>query len=183
MKNTESIFGCWIKKNQAFLHPDSLVVFNGSTNIIRGFKHIEILGNLSQRECTTVFYDVMNNHTDNYYFRVEVKNPDWENTYQYNPINISVSGKQGSTVNYLFCCYIFKNYSLIMIHDYKVTKYLYNKTDYMVSLTDKQNVSIDTSQIFALLIDLTNSVRLYRSSHRNKVKISESGMIFNKILS
>uniref|UniRef100_A0A8C1ZQC6 Ig-like domain-containing protein n=1 Tax=Cyprinus carpio TaxID=7962 RepID=A0A8C1ZQC6_CYPCA len=68
MKNTEHIFSCWIKKNQAFLHPESLVVFNGSSNIIRGFHHIEILGNLSQRECTTVFYDVMNNHTDNYYF-------------------------------------------------------------------------------------------------------------------
>uniref|UniRef100_A0A8C1NIQ9 Ig-like domain-containing protein n=1 Tax=Cyprinus carpio TaxID=7962 RepID=A0A8C1NIQ9_CYPCA len=91
MKNTERIFSCWIKKNQAFLHPESLVVFNESSNILRGFHHIEILGNLSQRECTTVFYDVMNNHTDNYYFRVEMKNPDWKNTYQYNPINISVS--------------------------------------------------------------------------------------------
>lgn len=101
MKNTEHIFSCWIKKNQAFLHPESLVVFNGSSNIIRGFHHIEILGNLSQRECTTVFYDVMNNHTDNYYFRVEMKNPDWKNTYQYNPINISVSGKLDSTVNYI----------------------------------------------------------------------------------
>uniref|UniRef100_A0A8C2IRI5 Ig-like domain-containing protein n=1 Tax=Cyprinus carpio TaxID=7962 RepID=A0A8C2IRI5_CYPCA len=91
MKNTERIFSCWIKKNQAVLHPESLVVFNGSSNILRGFHHIEILGNLSQRECTTVFYDVMNNHTDSYYFRVEMKNPDWKNTYQYNPINISVS--------------------------------------------------------------------------------------------
>uniref|UniRef100_A0A8C1ZQH1 Ig-like domain-containing protein n=1 Tax=Cyprinus carpio TaxID=7962 RepID=A0A8C1ZQH1_CYPCA len=73
LKNAESIFGCWIKKNHAFLQPDSLVVFNGSTNIIKGFSHIEILGNLSQSGCTTVFYDVMNNHTDNYYFRVEMK--------------------------------------------------------------------------------------------------------------
>ncbi|XP_050956890.1 B-cell receptor CD22-like [Labeo rohita] len=92
LKNTNTIFGCWIKKNSAFLKTDSLVVFNGSTNIIKGFNHIEILGNLSQRECTTVFYDVMNNHTDNYYFRVEMKNPEeWKWTYAENPVYISVS--------------------------------------------------------------------------------------------
>lgn len=95
LKNAESIFGCWIKKNHAFLQQDSLVVFNGSTNIIKGFSNIEILGNLSQSGCTTVFYDVMNNHTDNYYFRVEMKTPSqyWKYTYQYNPIYISVSSK------------------------------------------------------------------------------------------
>uniref|UniRef100_A0A8C2IP03 Ig-like domain-containing protein n=1 Tax=Cyprinus carpio TaxID=7962 RepID=A0A8C2IP03_CYPCA len=96
LKNAKSIFGCWIKKNHAFLQPDSLVVFNGSTNIIKGFSHIEILGNLSQSGCTTVFYDVMNNHTDNYYFRVEMKTTIqskkyWNYTYRYIPINISVS--------------------------------------------------------------------------------------------
>uniref|UniRef100_A0A8C1HT21 Si:dkeyp-28d2.4 n=2 Tax=Cyprinus carpio TaxID=7962 RepID=A0A8C1HT21_CYPCA len=95
LKNAKSIFGCWIKKNHAFLQPDSLVVFNGSTNIIKGFSHIEILGNLSQSGCTTVFYDVMNNHTDNYYFRVEMKTtiPSkkyWNYTYRYIPINISL---------------------------------------------------------------------------------------------
>ncbi len=110
LKNAESIFGFWIKKNHAFLQPDSLVVFNGSTNIIKGFSHIEILGNLSQRECTTVFYDVMNNHTDNYYFRVEMKNPVqskkyWNYTYRYNPINISVSSKWDLHLNYIVLLY------------------------------------------------------------------------------
>ncbi len=97
LKNAESIFGCWIKKDHAFLNSDSLVVLNGSTNIIKGFSNIEILGNLSQRECTTVFYDVMNNHTDNYYFRVEMKPVDWKYTYDENPIHISVSGKWSSS--------------------------------------------------------------------------------------
>ncbi|KAK9953460.1 hypothetical protein ABG768_017449 [Culter alburnus] len=90
LTNTENIFGFWMKKNQSFLSRES-IVFNGSTNIIKGFSRIEILGNLSQRECTTVFYDVMNNHSDNYYFRVETKPSVWKYTYTENPINISVS--------------------------------------------------------------------------------------------
>lgn len=121
LKNAESIFGCWVKKNHAFLKPDSLVVFNGSTNIIKGFSHIKMLGNLSQRECTTVFYDVMKNHTDNYYFRVEIKNPIqsqkyWDYTYQYNPIYISVSGKWDLHCK-LYCSFIW-NYSGIMIYNH-----------------------------------------------------------------
>ncbi|CAM4721730.1 unnamed protein product [Leuciscus chuanchicus] len=69
LKNAESIFGFWIKHDRVYLQPWALVVYNGSTNISKGFSRIEITGNLSQRECTTVFYDVMNNHSDNYYFR------------------------------------------------------------------------------------------------------------------
>ncbi|XP_043082421.1 myelin-associated glycoprotein-like isoform X1 [Puntigrus tetrazona] len=95
LKNAESIFGCWLKGNHAFLQHNSLVVFNGSTNRIKGFNHLEILGNLSQSKCTTVFYDIMNNHTDKYYFRVEIKNPIqsdryWNYTYQNYPVYISV---------------------------------------------------------------------------------------------
>uniref|UniRef100_A0A8C2CS10 Ig-like domain-containing protein n=1 Tax=Cyprinus carpio TaxID=7962 RepID=A0A8C2CS10_CYPCA len=90
LKDTENIFGCWMKKNHAFLSQDSLVVFNGTSNIIKGFNYIEILGNLSQLECTTVFYDVMNNHTDNYYFRVEIIRVNWMYTYT-SPIYLSVS--------------------------------------------------------------------------------------------
>ncbi|XDV47264.1 hypothetical protein PO909_016947 [Leuciscus waleckii] len=89
LKNAESIFGFWIK-NYPFPKPWALVVYNGSTNISKGFSRIEITGNLSQRECTTVFYDVMNNHSDNYYFRVEINSPDWKYSYV-NPIMISVS--------------------------------------------------------------------------------------------
>ncbi|XP_048029718.1 sialoadhesin-like [Megalobrama amblycephala] len=89
LMNTDTVFGFWMKKYQSFLNPGSLVVFNGSSNIITGFSHIEILGNLSQHECTTVFYDVMKNHSDNYYFRVET-NTGQKYTYQ-NPIYISVS--------------------------------------------------------------------------------------------
>ncbi|KAK9953463.1 hypothetical protein ABG768_017452 [Culter alburnus] len=91
LKITERLFGFWIKKNHSLQSLESLVVFNGSSNITKGFSHIEILGNLSQCECTTVFYDVMNNHSDKYYFRVEIMPSDWKYTYSDNPINISVS--------------------------------------------------------------------------------------------
>ncbi|XP_048029706.1 sialic acid-binding Ig-like lectin 12 isoform X2 [Megalobrama amblycephala] len=90
LKSTERLFGFWMKKNHDFKISKNLV-FNGKTNIIRGFNNIEILGNLSQRECTTVFYDVMKNHSDNYYFRVETKPSVWNYTYSDNPIYISVS--------------------------------------------------------------------------------------------
>ncbi|KAK9953461.1 hypothetical protein ABG768_017450 [Culter alburnus] len=91
LKNTESFFGFWMKKNHDF--KISHFVFNGKTNKTSGFNNIEILGNLSQRGCTTVFYDVMNNHSDKYYFRVETKSSDWKYTYIDNPIEISVSDK------------------------------------------------------------------------------------------
>ncbi|XP_077101529.1 B-cell receptor CD22 [Siphateles boraxobius] len=90
LKKAGSIFGVWIKHGHAFREPANLVVYNGSTNISTGFSRIEITGNLSQRECTTVFYDVMNNHSDNYFFRVEIDPQDWNYPYQ-NPINIYVS--------------------------------------------------------------------------------------------
>ncbi|XP_052399127.1 B-cell receptor CD22-like [Carassius gibelio] len=90
LKNTKNISGCWMKKDHAFLNPESLVVFNGTSNTIKGFNYIEIIGNLSQLDCTTVFYDVMNNHTDNYYFRVEMKPVNWYYSYT-SPSYISVS--------------------------------------------------------------------------------------------
>ncbi|XP_051738791.1 sialic acid-binding Ig-like lectin 12 [Ctenopharyngodon idella] len=90
LKNAKSVFGFWIKKDHVLSNSGRLIVFDGSANITKGFSRIEILGNLSQGECSTVFYDVMNNHSDNYYFRVETNMPGQKYTYQ-NPINISVS--------------------------------------------------------------------------------------------
>ncbi|KAI2645696.1 Myelin-associated glycoprotein [Labeo rohita] len=91
LKNTKTIFGCWIKNHLAYDLTKCLVVFDKSSNITRGFNQIEMLGNLSQHGCTSVFYNVMNNLSDNFYFRVEMKNPvEWKWTYEYSPIYISV---------------------------------------------------------------------------------------------
>jgi len=98
LRRATRISGIWIKHYHAFREPGSLVVYNGSTNITTGFNRIEITGNLSQLDCTTVFYDMMSNHSDNYYFRVEIM-PDWLYSYQ-NASNILVSGEWGSILYY-----------------------------------------------------------------------------------
>ncbi|XP_051537774.1 B-cell receptor CD22-like isoform X2 [Myxocyprinus asiaticus] len=93
LKTADITFGCWIKETDHFdlTKPDN-IVFNGSQNIIRGFSHIEMLGNVSQRECTTVFYDIMKNHSDIYYFRLQMEpNKVFRATFVNSPINISVS--------------------------------------------------------------------------------------------
>ncbi|XP_051738792.1 myelin-associated glycoprotein-like [Ctenopharyngodon idella] len=69
----KSINGIWLKNKSKFADTDSLIVFNSSENIIRGFSDIEMTGDLSERNCTTVFYNLMKNHSDLYYFRLEME--------------------------------------------------------------------------------------------------------------
>ncbi|KAG5268554.1 hypothetical protein AALO_G00213840 [Alosa alosa] len=69
---SKSINGLWIKGGKKF---DNLpVVFNGTTNITKLFERIEITGNLHQRDCTTIFYNVNQSHADKYHFRTEMTN-------------------------------------------------------------------------------------------------------------
>ncbi|XP_051971229.1 myelin-associated glycoprotein-like [Xyrauchen texanus] len=92
LKTADSIFACWLKNTDRFnlKKPDN-IVFNGSQNIIRGFSQIDLLGNVSQRECTTVFYDIRKNHSDNYYFRLQMEPNIFRATFIYSPVNIVVS--------------------------------------------------------------------------------------------
>ncbi|XP_039522628.1 sialic acid-binding Ig-like lectin 7 [Pimephales promelas] len=69
----KSIYGIWLKKKSQFADKDSFIAFNSSENIIRGFSDIQITGNLSERNCTTVFYNIMMNHSDLYFFRLEME--------------------------------------------------------------------------------------------------------------
>ncbi|XP_071270361.1 sialic acid-binding Ig-like lectin 7 isoform X4 [Salvelinus alpinus] len=60
--------GVWIKENPDFgLHPDN-VIFNSSETVNR-FQG-KITGNMSQKNCTTVFFNVTTNYT-RYFFRIE----------------------------------------------------------------------------------------------------------------
>ncbi|XP_051739018.1 myelin-associated glycoprotein-like [Ctenopharyngodon idella] len=68
-----SINGIWLKNKSQFAASDGFIAFNSSENIIRGFSDIQITGNLSERNCTTVFYNIMKNHSDLYYFRLEME--------------------------------------------------------------------------------------------------------------
>nr|XP_055037856.1 myelin-associated glycoprotein-like [Misgurnus anguillicaudatus] len=73
LQKTKQIYGIWLKKTHDFSKDKSSVVFNSSQNIIQGFRHIEMIGNLTERNCSTVFYNIMMNHSDPYYFRIEMK--------------------------------------------------------------------------------------------------------------
>ncbi|XP_038838644.1 sialic acid-binding Ig-like lectin 7 [Salvelinus namaycush] len=61
--------GVWIKENPDFgLHPDN-VIFNSSItdNRYQG----KITGNMSQKNCTTVFFNLTTSYTNRYFFRIE----------------------------------------------------------------------------------------------------------------
>ncbi|KAK9953458.1 hypothetical protein ABG768_017447 [Culter alburnus] len=72
-KKSESNYGIWLKNKSQFADSDSFIAFNSSKNIIRGFSDIQMTGNLTERNCTTVFYNIMKNHSDLYYFRLEME--------------------------------------------------------------------------------------------------------------
>uniref|UniRef100_A0A671NPQ0 Si:dkeyp-28d2.4 n=1 Tax=Sinocyclocheilus anshuiensis TaxID=1608454 RepID=A0A671NPQ0_9TELE len=70
-KRAKSIYGIWMKNKSQYASKDSFIAFNSSENIIRGFSDIKMTGDLNERNCTTVFYNIMMNHSDRYYFRLE----------------------------------------------------------------------------------------------------------------
>ncbi|XP_071026048.1 myelin-associated glycoprotein-like [Oncorhynchus clarkii lewisi] len=63
--------GVWIKGNPYFGgRPDS-VIFNSSETVNR--YQGKITGNMSQKNCTTVFFNVTTSYSDIYFFRIESK--------------------------------------------------------------------------------------------------------------
>ncbi|KAL0156953.1 hypothetical protein M9458_048199, partial [Cirrhinus mrigala] len=70
-KKANFIYGIWLKNKQ--FGQSSFTAFNSSKNVIRGFTDIKMTGNLKERNCTTVFYNIMKNHSDRYYFRLEME--------------------------------------------------------------------------------------------------------------
>ncbi|XP_038838523.1 sialic acid-binding Ig-like lectin 13 [Salvelinus namaycush] len=67
--STIPTFGVWIKESPDFgLHPDN-VIFNSSETVNR--YQGKITGNMSQKNCTTVFFNVTTSYTNKYFFRIE----------------------------------------------------------------------------------------------------------------
>ncbi|XP_071026050.1 sialic acid-binding Ig-like lectin 13 [Oncorhynchus clarkii lewisi] len=61
--------GVWIKGNQYFGERPDRVIFNSSETVNR--YQGTITGNMSQKNCTTVFFNVTTNYSDIYFFRIE----------------------------------------------------------------------------------------------------------------
>ncbi|XP_065150681.1 myelin-associated glycoprotein-like [Paramisgurnus dabryanus] len=93
LQKTKQIYGIWLKKTSRFGEDKSSVVFNSSQNIIQGFRHIEMIGNLTERNCSTVFYNIMMNHSDPYYFRIEMEPKVFRVTFNTNQTDASDSSK------------------------------------------------------------------------------------------
>ncbi|XP_064805691.1 B-cell receptor CD22-like isoform X3 [Oncorhynchus masou masou] len=68
-KATIPTFGVWIKKySDVYQYPGNVIFHsNGKVKIYQG----KITGNMSQNNCTTVFFNVTTNYTDKYYFRID----------------------------------------------------------------------------------------------------------------
>ncbi|XP_035862768.1 sialic acid-binding Ig-like lectin 14 isoform X2 [Sander lucioperca] len=67
--NTRTTFGVWIKNDKSFaLHPNN-VIFNSS--MVNNIYPMKITGDLSQKNCTTLFSSLITSYTDRYYFRIE----------------------------------------------------------------------------------------------------------------
>ncbi|KAL4000865.1 NACHT, LRR and PYD domains-containing protein 12 [Sarotherodon galilaeus] len=65
--STRKTFGVWIKSYHKVTRNN--VIFN-SSGAVSNYP-MSITGNLSQRDCTTLFSDLTTNYTDTYFFRVE----------------------------------------------------------------------------------------------------------------
>ena len=76
------------------------VVFS-SKNPVNSYP-MNITGNLSEKDCTTLFSSLIINYTNNYYFRIESKA--YNATAICDPLQITVKGKRGfvSFYNVLF---------------------------------------------------------------------------------
>ncbi|KAL4000858.1 fibroblast growth factor 11/12/13 [Sarotherodon galilaeus] len=67
--NTKKAFGVWIKNDSRFgIYPNN-VIFNSSGAV--SIYPMSITGNLSQRNCTTLFSNLTTTYTNTYFFRVE----------------------------------------------------------------------------------------------------------------
>lgn len=82
-------FGVWIKSHPEFKDKQFNVIYNSSkpTNSY----NMNITGNLRERNCTTVFFNVNSGQTDKYFFRIE--NRRFKATASCHPVHITVRGE------------------------------------------------------------------------------------------
>ncbi|KAI3354776.1 hypothetical protein L3Q82_004602 [Scortum barcoo] len=90
--NSRETFGVWIKSDSRFgINPNN-VVFNSTLTV--NIYTMNITGNLRQKNCTTLFYNLLTSHSDKYYFRIE--NKPFMATASCDPLQISVKDSPAS---------------------------------------------------------------------------------------
>ncbi|XP_073344156.1 sialic acid-binding Ig-like lectin 14 [Pagrus major] len=67
--NSREIFGVWFKNDHSFSNnPDNVIFHSNKRDNIYPMK---ITGNLSEKNCTTLFSSLITSYTNTYYFRIE----------------------------------------------------------------------------------------------------------------
>lgn len=89
-EETRKTFAVWIKTDPYPFNSLYSVIFNSSGTV--NTYPMNITGNLRQRNCTTLFSNLLTSYTDTYYFRIE--NEPFMATAVCDPLQISVKGKR-----------------------------------------------------------------------------------------
>ncbi|XP_037613404.1 B-cell receptor CD22-like [Sebastes umbrosus] len=84
--STRPTFGVWIKSSKKFYHERQNGIFNSSRK--NNKFPMSLTGDLSQKNCTTLFSSLITNYTDWYFFRI--KNGPFRATASCDPLQITV---------------------------------------------------------------------------------------------
>ncbi|XP_076617841.1 sialic acid-binding Ig-like lectin 14 isoform X1 [Chaetodon auriga] len=91
LNSTRPTFGVWINKDPMRLS-DTNVIFNSSRAV--NTYPVSLTGDLSQKNCTTLFSNLTKGHTSTYFFRIE--NRPYLATAVCNPVQIAVKDSPAS---------------------------------------------------------------------------------------
>ncbi|XP_047204895.1 sialic acid-binding Ig-like lectin 13 isoform X3 [Girardinichthys multiradiatus] len=67
--NSRPIYGVWMKGGLNFASDPNIVIFNSSKSV--NIYQLEMIGNLTEKNCTTLFPDLNTSYTNRYFFRAE----------------------------------------------------------------------------------------------------------------
>ena len=86
---SRTTFGAWIKSNHRFWDSPNNEIFNSRLKV--NLYPMNITGNLKEKNCTTLFSNLITTYSDKYFFRIE--NGPYKATAVCHPLHITVTGK------------------------------------------------------------------------------------------
>ncbi|XP_035981015.1 sialic acid-binding Ig-like lectin 13 [Fundulus heteroclitus] len=84
--NKRTVNGVWMKGSSHFWYVPKVVIFHSSRSV--NTFSLNIIGNLTEKNCTTLFPNLNTSFTDRYFFRIE--NGNYKATACADPVNITV---------------------------------------------------------------------------------------------